>query len=126
MTERQRLWRVELPLAAPLLMAGVRTAAVWVIGAATLSTPVGQTSLGNFIFAGLQIQEKWVSVLFGCVAAATLAMARRFAARSGWRTALHVAAGGGLPPRRWYCCRGVAPRGSHAKRRRTRDLRDRQ
>ncbi|HEY5807398.1 MAG TPA: ABC transporter permease/substrate-binding protein, partial [Povalibacter sp.] len=73
MTDWQRLLRIELPLAAPMLMAGVRTAAVWVIGAATLSTPVGQTSLGNYIFSGLQI-ENWVSVLFGCVAAALLAM----------------------------------------------------
>ena len=47
MTDWQRLWRVELPLAAPLLMAGIRTAAVWVIGAATLSTPVGQVSLAD-------------------------------------------------------------------------------
>ena len=46
-------------------MAGIRTAAVWTIGAATLSTPVGQTSLGNYIFAGLQT-ENWVFVLFGC------------------------------------------------------------
>ena len=74
MTEWQRLWRVELPLATPLIMAGVRTAAVWVIGAATLSTPVGQVSLGNYIFSGLQVQD-WVSVLFGCVAAASLALA---------------------------------------------------
>ena len=73
MTDRQRLWRVELPLAAPMLMAGIRTAAVWVIGAATLSTPVGQVSLGNYIFSGLQLQN-WVSVLFGCVAAAALAL----------------------------------------------------
>jgi osmoprotectant transport system permease protein len=73
MTERQRLLRVELPLAAPVLMAGIRTAAVWVIGAATLSTPVGQTSLGNFIFSGLQV-ENWVAVLFGCAAAVALAI----------------------------------------------------
>jgi osmoprotectant transport system permease protein len=73
MTEWQRLGRVELPLAAPMLRAGVRTSAVWVSGAATLSTPVGQTSLGNYIFAGLQVQN-WVSVLFGCVAAAGLAL----------------------------------------------------
>jgi osmoprotectant transport system permease protein len=73
MTQRQQLLRIELPLAAPMLMAGVRTSAVWVIGAATLSTPVGQTSLGNFIFAGLQV-ENWVSVLFGCAAAVTLAL----------------------------------------------------
>ena len=73
MTDWQRLWRVELPLAAPMLMAGIRTAAVWVIGAATLSTPVGQVSLGNYIFSGLQLQN-WVSVLFGCIAAAALAL----------------------------------------------------
>jgi len=73
MTDWQRLWRVELPLAAPMLMAGIRTAAVWVIGAATLSTPVGQVSLGNYIFSGLQLQN-WVAVLFGCVAAAALAL----------------------------------------------------
>lgn len=73
MTDRERLLRIELPLATPMLMAGVRTAAVWVIGAATLSTPVGQTSLGNYIFSGLQL-ENWVSVLFGCVAAAALAL----------------------------------------------------
>ena len=52
MTEWQRLLRIELPLAMPVLMAGIRTAAVWVIGTATLSTPVGQTSLGNYIFRG--------------------------------------------------------------------------
>jgi osmoprotectant transport system permease protein len=74
MTPRQRLFRVEAPLAAPMVMAGVRTAAVWTIGAATLSTAVGQTSLGNFIFSGLQT-ENWIFVLFGCAAAAALALA---------------------------------------------------
>jgi osmoprotectant transport system permease protein len=56
-----------------VLMAGIRTAAVWVIGTATLSTPVGQTSLGNYIFSGLQV-ENWISVLFGCAAAVALAL----------------------------------------------------
>jgi osmoprotectant transport system permease protein len=74
MTPRQSLFTVELPLALPVMMAGIRTAAVWVIGTATLSTPIGQTSLGNFIFAGLQTQN-WVFVLFGCAAAALLALA---------------------------------------------------
>jgi osmoprotectant transport system permease protein len=67
MTSRQSLFMVELPLALPVIMAGIRTAAVWVIGTATLSTPIGQTSLGNYIFAGLQTQN-WVFVLFGCFA----------------------------------------------------------
>ena len=74
MTPRQSLTMVELPLALPVIMAGVRTAAVWVIGTATLSTPIGQESLGNYIFTGLQTQN-WVFVLFGCVAAALLALA---------------------------------------------------
>ena len=74
MTPRQSLFTVELPLALPVMMAGIRTAAVWVIGTATLSTPIGQTSLGNYIFAGLQTQN-WVFVLFGCLAAAALALA---------------------------------------------------
>ena len=73
MTPRQSLFKVELPLALPVMMAGIRTAAVWVIGTATLSTPIGQTSLGNYIFAGLQTQN-WVFVLFGCLAAAVLAL----------------------------------------------------
>ncbi|HEY5048200.1 MAG TPA: ABC transporter permease/substrate-binding protein [Rhizomicrobium sp.] len=73
MTRGQQLRLVELPLAAPVILAGIRTAAVWVIGTATLSTPVGQTSLGNYIFTGLQT-ENWILVLFGCVAAAVLAL----------------------------------------------------
>jgi osmoprotectant transport system permease protein len=74
MTRRQALIMVELPLALPVIMAGIRTAAIWVIGAATLSTPIGQTSLGNYIFTGLQTQN-WVFVLFGCAAAAIFALA---------------------------------------------------
>jgi osmoprotectant transport system permease protein len=74
MTRLQSLRMVEVPLALPVIMAGIRTSAVWVIGTATLSTPIGQTSLGNYIFAGLQTQN-WIFVLFGCVAAALLALA---------------------------------------------------
>jgi osmoprotectant transport system permease protein len=73
MTPGQRLRLVEAPLAAPVAMAGIRTAAVWTIGAATLATTVGYPSLGNPIFAGLQI-ERWDLVLAGCIAAALLAI----------------------------------------------------
>ena len=73
MTSGQRLFRVELPLAAPVIIAGIRTATVWVVGSATLSTPVGATSLGNYIFSGLQTQNS-TAVLVGCAAAAALAM----------------------------------------------------
>ena len=139
MTERQSLRMVELPLALPVIMAGVRTASVWVIGTATLSTPIGQTSLGNYIFAGLQTQN-WIFVLFGCVAAAVLALAvdqllalieRGYAAR----TRNHMVAGGvglglivllALDPqpvgdtgrlchRRQAVCRAVHSRGPHGR-----------
>jgi osmoprotectant transport system permease protein len=73
MSERQQLARVTLPLAMPVIVAGLRTATVWVVGTATLSTPVGATSLGNFIFSGLQTRNH-AAVLVGCVAAAGLAL----------------------------------------------------
>ena len=82
MTPRQSLFKVELPLAAPLILAGIRTATVWVVGITTLSTPIGQTSLGNYIFTGLQT-ENWVFVLFGCVAAAALALVLDSSAGAG-------------------------------------------
>jgi osmoprotectant transport system permease protein len=73
MTKRERLLRIELPLALPVILAGVRTAVVWTVGMATLATPVGQASLGSFIFGGLQTRNL-TSVLVGCVAAALLAI----------------------------------------------------
>jgi osmoprotectant transport system permease protein len=73
MTPGQQLRRVELPLALPVIVAGVRTAAVWTVGTATLSTPVGAASLGNLIFSGLQTRNE-ASVVVGCVAAALLAL----------------------------------------------------
>ena len=73
MTSRQQLLLVELPLAMPVIVAGIRTATVWVVGIATLSTPVGATSLGNYIFSGLQTRN-YAAILVGCVAAAGLAL----------------------------------------------------
>jgi osmoprotectant transport system permease protein len=73
MTPNQLLFKVQLPLAMPIIVAGIRTATVWVVGLATLSTPVGATSLGNYIFSGLQTQN-YTAVVVGCVAAAALAL----------------------------------------------------
>jgi osmoprotectant transport system permease protein len=73
MTAGQQLRRVELPLAMPVIVAGIRTSAVWLVGIATLSTPVGATSLGNYIFSGLQTRNH-AAVLVGCAAAAALAL----------------------------------------------------
>jgi osmoprotectant transport system permease protein len=107
MTSWQKLRLVEAPLSAPFIMAGIRTASVWTIGAATLSTTIGQPSLGDPIFAGLQTQN-WALVLAGCIASAGLALAadallglveRGFANRRRWQwigamvaTALGIAA----------------------------------
>ncbi|NUO47655.1 MAG: ABC transporter permease subunit [Polyangiaceae bacterium] len=73
MTPRQVLLKVELPLALPVIVAGVRTSAVWLVGMATLATPVGQTTLGNYVFGGLQTRN-WTAVLVGCAAAAILSV----------------------------------------------------
>ena len=73
MTSRQRLFQVELPLALPVVVAGIRTATAWTVGMATLSTPVGAPSLGNYIFGGLQTRNS-AAILTGCAAAAVLAL----------------------------------------------------
>ena len=53
MTAAQRLWRVELPLALPVLLAGVRTSVVINIGTATIASTVGAKTLGSPIIVGL-------------------------------------------------------------------------
>lgn len=73
MTPREQLRLVELPLAAPVVVAGVRTATVWTVGMATLATPVGGSGLGDLIFTGLQIRDMG-AVLAGCLASAALAL----------------------------------------------------
>ncbi len=74
MTPWQTLRQVQFPLAVPVIIAGIRTASVWVVGTATLGTVVGATSLGNYIFAGVQTRNN-TAVVVGCVAAAALAIA---------------------------------------------------
>ena len=73
MTPRQRLWAVRLPLAAPVIMAGVRTAGVITVGAATLAAFIGAGGLGEPIVTGLALADTRM-VLFGAVPAAALAV----------------------------------------------------
>jgi osmoprotectant transport system permease protein len=73
MTERQVLRGVEVPLAAPVIMAGVRTAAVEVIATATLGAVVGYGGLGRFIIDGFA-QRKYEEVFIGGVTVALLAV----------------------------------------------------
>lgn len=73
MTPRQRLLKVRLPLAAPVIMAGVRTAAVITVGATTLAAFIGAGGLGEPIVTGLALADTRM-VLFGAVPAAALAV----------------------------------------------------
>ncbi len=74
MTEGQALRMVRLPLAAPVIMAGVRTAAVITIGTTTLAAFIGAGGLGEPIVTGLQRADT-VLILSGAVPAALLALA---------------------------------------------------
>ena len=69
----QRLWMVEAPLAVPVTVAGIRTAAVIVVGIATLATLIGAGGLGDFIVGGLSLANQRM-ILVGVVAAAALAL----------------------------------------------------
>lgn len=57
MTGRQVLWRIEVPLGLPLLIGGLRSAALQVIATATLAAYVGAGGLGRFLFLGLKTQD---------------------------------------------------------------------
>jgi osmoprotectant transport system permease protein len=74
MTPRQLLWRVQLPLALPSIVAGIRVAAVIGVGTATIAAAVGAGGLGEYIFRGLSMVDPTV-ILAGAVPAAALALA---------------------------------------------------
>jgi osmoprotectant transport system permease protein len=73
MTPRQLLWQVELPLAMPSMVAGIRVAAVIGVGTATIAAAVGAGGLGEYIFRGLSMVDPTV-ILAGAVPAAILAL----------------------------------------------------
>jgi osmoprotectant transport system permease protein len=74
MTDRQILWQVELPLAAPSIMAGLRIATVTTIGTATIAAAIGGGGLGVFIFRGISMVDTR-TVLAGAIPAALMALA---------------------------------------------------
>jgi osmoprotectant transport system permease protein len=74
MTPRQVLWQVQLPLAAPVLLAGVRVATAMCIGVATVAAAIGAGGLGVFIFRGLAMVNNQV-ILAGAIPAAGIAIA---------------------------------------------------
>ena len=73
MTPRQLLWQVQLPLAVPSMVAGIRVAAVIGVGTATIAAAVGAGGLGEYIFRGLSMVDPTV-ILAGAVPAAVLAL----------------------------------------------------
>jgi osmoprotectant transport system permease protein len=74
MTPRQILRYVRLPLAAPVIMAGIRTAAVINVGTATLAAFIGAGGLGDLIASGLALSDNRM-ILSGALPAALLALA---------------------------------------------------
>jgi len=74
MTPRDLLWRIELPLALPSIVAGVRVAAVIAVGAATIAAAIGAGGLGEYIYRGLSMVNTTV-ILAGAIPAALLALA---------------------------------------------------
>ncbi len=73
LTERQILWHVEIPLASPVILGGVRVATVITIGVATIAAAIGAGGLGEFIFRGLAMVDNNV-ILAGAVPAALMAL----------------------------------------------------
>jgi osmoprotectant transport system permease protein len=58
LTGAQRFWRVKVPLALPVIVTGVRSAAIEVIGSATLAAFVGAGGLGAFITSGITLMDE--------------------------------------------------------------------
>jgi osmoprotectant transport system permease protein len=73
MTSRQVLWDVELPLAFPTILAGVRIATVTTIGTATIAAAIGGGGLGVFVFRGIAMADT-TTILAGAVPAALMAV----------------------------------------------------
>ena len=73
MTSAQILWRVRLPLALPVILAGIRTATIITIGVATIAAAIGAGGLGTFIFRGVAMVSDAV-ILAGAIPAALLAI----------------------------------------------------
>ena len=74
MTGTQRLFKVELPLAASVILAGLRTATVLAIGVTTIAAAIGAGGLGELIFRGVASVDNGL-VLAGAIPAALLALA---------------------------------------------------
>jgi osmoprotectant transport system permease protein len=91
LTFPQRLWHIELPLAAPTILAGIKTAAVINIGTATLAAYIGAGGLGDPIVTGLALYDRSL-ILEGAIPAALLAILTEvgFEGLEKWVTPKHL------------------------------------
>ena len=131
MTTRQLLLMVELPLALPQIVAGIRVATVIGVGTATIAAAIGAGGLGEYIFRGLAMVDT-TTILAGAVPAAALALLadgalawaeRRL--RGGRRRALRMRSSPGVRPSPSPACsspRLTARGGAAAGRRRVQEL----
>ncbi len=72
-TPRRRFWKAEFPLALPVIMAGIRIAAVTTVGLVTITSILGQGGLGFFILAGLR-SFFWTQIIIGTLGSVALAV----------------------------------------------------
>lgn len=78
MREREVLWRVEVPIALPIILAGVRTSAVQIVATATLAAAFGGGTLGQLIVIGFNVGDQ-VRIFGGALVVAGLAIATELA-----------------------------------------------
>ena len=86
MRDRAVLWRVELPIALPLIMAGIRTSAVNVVATATLAALVAWGGLGRFIVDGFGLQD-YPMMFAGAIMVAILSLIVEFSLAGAQRLA---------------------------------------
>ena len=84
LSKRDRLWRIEIPLAMPSILAGIKTSAVINVGTATIAAFVGAGGYGERIVSGLALNDN-ATLLAGAIPAAALALIVQFAFELGER-----------------------------------------
>jgi osmoprotectant transport system permease protein len=107
MTPRQLLRQVQLPLALPSIVAGIRVAAVIGVGTATIAAAVGAGGLGEYIFRGLSMVDPTV-ILAGAIPAAILALTLDGGLTLAERAVRAAMTTGGRRPRRWRAAAAAA------------------
>ncbi|CQR71996.1 Choline transport system permease protein OpuBB [Sporomusa ovata DSM 2662] len=100
MTEFQMLKKVELPLAMPVIMAGIRTSAVLTVGLATIVALIGGSGLGKIVYQGISRVDN-IEIMIGALLAVALSVAvdllfGKMQARLNWRARRKESAGDGV------------------------------